>query len=132
MNSENQTHTIPASISFSALPALRAPLADGVFAGISTQKDGTHVAVVRLPGRGEDLDHASATAYALKLGGKLPSKVEAALLTSNLEIEEDWYWTDEDYNASFAWHFDSDGNTGINRKSAEGGALAGRLIPITA
>ncbi|WP_342617179.1 hypothetical protein [Rhodoferax sp. GW822-FHT02A01] len=126
------TETLIKSIQFADLPALRAEFEGGEYAGIVTQKDGTNVAVIRLPGRGEDLDHSGAKAYAAERGGKLPSKVEAALLASNLELEDDWYWIDEDYDASFAWCFTSDGDTNLTHKSAEGGALAVRLIQITA
>lgn len=122
------------SITFASLPAMGQPLEGGIFRGITTKKDGTHFAVIRLPGKGEDLDWSKAKAWAEEQGGQLPSKAVGALLASNEELEPDWHWTEEEYvgDASFAWLFNSNGYTNIIRKSAAGGALAVRLIPITA
>ena len=120
------------SIAFSALPALGQPLDGGIFRGVYTKKDVTHVAVVRLPGKGEDLDHANSKAWAKEQDGELPSKVAGALLASNEELDTGWYWTDEEYNASYAWLFHSGGITDYGHESSAGGALAVRLIPITA
>lgn len=129
-----QTQTEIHSIAFTALPALGQPLANGIFRGITTKKDGTHCAVIRLPGKGEDLNWSKAKAWAEDQGGELPSKAVGALLASNEELEPDWHWTHEDYvgDSSCAWDFHSDGYTGTVLKSAAGGALAVRLIPITA
>ena len=122
------------SISFSTLPALGQPLDGGIFRGITTAKDGTHCAVVRLPNVIPASSWAKAKTAAKKAGGQLPSKAVGALLASNEALERGWYWTDEEWegDASYAWLFGSIGSTNGNRKSAAGGALAVRLIPITA
>ena len=77
---------------------------------------------------------AKAKAAVKKVGGQLPSKAVGALLASNEKLERGWYWTDEEWegDASYAWHFYSGGYSGLTLKSAVGGALAVRLIPITA
>jgi hypothetical protein len=124
--------TLIQSIPFTDLPALGQPLNGGIFRGITTKKDGTHCAVIRLPGKGEDLNWKDSKAWAAEQGGQLPSKAVGAMLASNEELERDWYWTEEEYEASFAWGFLSNGTTFYNHKSAAGGALSVRLIPITA
>ncbi|MFN4360493.1 MAG: hypothetical protein ACK4F4_07195 [Hylemonella sp.] len=128
------TETELQSISFSALPALGHSLAGGIFRGITTTKDGSHCAVVRLPDVLPASSWAKAKAAVKKVGGQLPSKAVGALLASNEKLERGWYWTDEEWegDASCAWVFDSDGFTLNVLKSAAGGALAVRLIPITA
>jgi hypothetical protein len=120
------------TIKFSDLPKLGEPLAGGVFRGIYTKPDGTHCAVVRLPGLGEGLTHGKADAWAKEQGGKLPSKVVGALLASNEDLPAGLYWTCEEVNASYAWGFSSNGLTGYYHKSYEGWALAVRLLTVTA
>jgi len=120
------------TVKFSELPALGADLDGGEFAGIHTKPDGTHWAVSRLPGFGSKLTHKLAIADAKERGGELPTKAVAAMVVVNLKVDPGWYWTGEEYDASDAWFFFSDGYTGISSKSAAGGALAVRLIQITA
>ena len=124
-----QTQT---TIAFKDLPALGADLDGGEFAGITTKPDGTHWAVTKLPGYGEALNHDKALADAKARGGELPTKAVAALVVANLKVKRGWYWTCETYDASYAWHFNSGGYAGSYGRSAEGGALAVRLIQITA
>ena len=126
------TTTTPKSIAFFALPAIGADLDGGEFAGITTKPDGTHWAVTKLPGYGEALDHDKALADAKERGGELPTKAVAALVVANLKVKRGWYWTCETYDASYAWGFYSYGYTNTSYRSAEGGALAVRLIQITA
>ena len=128
------TPTASATISFVALPSLNAELDGGIFRGCITKKDGTHCAVIQLPNKAQDLNWKQAKAWAEEQGGQLASKAVAALVTSNAEIERGWYWTEEEVegDASCAWDFGSIGGPGLSRKSAAGGALAFRLIPITA
>jgi len=76
---------------------------------------------------------AAAWAEGLGNGARLPTKAEAALMITNDKkkaIKAGWYWTNEDYNASFAWTFCSHGSTYIGSKSAAGGALAVRRLPL--
>jgi hypothetical protein len=120
--------TIPATVAFVDLPPIKTEWMGGLFAGIHTKKDGTHCAVVKLS---ITLKQTWKQAMAIK-EGELPSKAVAALVVANLEIESGWYWTGEEFDASAAWYFGSDGDTSIGSKSAAGGALAVRLIPITA
>lgn len=124
------TTTIP----FDQLPALGAPLDGGAFAGVTTQPDGTHVAVVLLPDRGEDLTYDQATTWAAEQGGQLPTRPVAALLLANVQslLQPEWHWCRETFGASYAWYciFD-DGHQGDYRKSRELSAVAVRLIPIS-
>ena len=122
------------SISLTALPALRAPFAGGIFAGITT-KDGAHCAVALLPDQGSNLDWPAATKWAEALGATLPTRPVAAMLFANVkdQLRTGWHWTceqDED-DASCAWYcyFDG-GNQNDFRKSYEGSAVAVRLIPL--
>ncbi|WP_103018145.1 hypothetical protein [Alicycliphilus denitrificans] len=113
-----------ASIRFADLPALGAPLDSGEFAGITTQPDGTHCAVVKLPEQGSGLTHGKAVAWAEKLGG--------VLLVANLKgLEPEWHWLAETHGASYAWdcYFGYGSQSNI-RKSYEGSAVAVRLIPL--
>ena len=121
--------------SLTALPALRAPFAGGIFAGITTIKDGTHCAVALLPDQGSNLDHPAATQWAEALGGTLPTRPVAAMLFANLkdQLRTGWHWTceqDED-DASYAWFcfFDS-GFQDYTREFCAGSAVAVRLIPL--
>lgn len=126
-----QTNPIP----FASLPALGADLEGGVFAGITTQKDGTHCAVIRLPENGADLTWKKAVAWAKKQGGALPTRPVAALLFANVNatLPEGWHWSSEEDGASSAWHCTfSYGTQDTTHKRYEGGAVAVRLIPLTA
>ncbi len=125
-----QTH--PTTIAFKDLPKLNEDLADGTFAGITTNPDGTHYAVVKINAPIQKLNWKAAMAAAEDAGAQLPNKAEAALVTTNCKLDPDWYWTREAYSASGAWYFHSNGSTYVTRKSAAGGALAVRLIQITA
>ena len=137
----NEAITAPltaiASMSFSALPPLGADLDAGKFAGITTKKDGTHCAVVLLPTKGEDLSWSAALNWAKEQGGELPSRPVASLLFANVkpELEVGWHWTSEEdeHNASYAWGcYFGHGHIGNNHKSAEGSAVAVRMIPLNA
>jgi len=117
------------------LPALGASLDGGTFAGLTTKPDGTHCAVVLLPGHGTDLDWAAAKAWTKEQGGELPTRPVAALLFANIKVklEPEWHWTADEYDASCAWGCRFyDGNQNYTRKSYEGSAVAVRLIPLSA
>src|SRR3990167_6280793 len=96
---------VPASVAFAELPTIKAEWLGGIFAGLHTKKDGTHCAVVKLSTK---LKQTWKQAMAVE-EGEMPSKAVAALVVANLEIEAGWYWTNEEYDASFAWYFTSDG-----------------------
>lgn len=122
-------------MSITDLPAIGQLLNGGTFAGLTTKPDGTHCAVVLLPGTGTDLTWTKAKAWAKKQGGELPSRPVAALLFANVKasLQLGWHWTSEEYDASLAWlcYFGNGGQI-FSLKSYEGGAVAVRQIPLTA
>jgi hypothetical protein len=123
------------SISLSTLPALGTALHGGIFAGLTTRKDGSHCAVVLLPDQGHALTWKKAGNWAQKLEAELPSRPVAALLFANVkdQLRTAWHWTGESYDASYAWSCDFIYGLQLNyRKSSEGSAVAVRLIPLTA
>lgn len=126
----------PPRLSFNALPPLRSPLMGGIFAGVTTTPDGTHHAVVLLPGAPPtQLDWKSAMAWADEIKASLPSRPVAAMLFANVldEFRGEWHWTCEELNGSLAWgqHF-GHGTQFYYPKSYEGRARAVRLIQLTA
>ena len=129
------TENTPESIKFADLPALHAEFAGGKFAGIVTQKDGTHAAVILLSDKAQNLTWKKAMNWAEKLKAVLPSRPVAALLFANVKSELDptWHWTSEEDDASCAWYCNfADGDQYYFHNSSEGAAVAVRLIPITA
>lgn len=123
------------TLTLALLPALGAPLEGGSFAGITTKPDGTHCAVVLLPAQGTDLDWTAAKAWAAEQGGELPSRPVAALLFANVkaQLRTRWHWTADEDGASYAWLcFFNHGSQTSDHMSYEGGAVAVRLIHLTA
>ncbi|MBA4343246.1 MAG: hypothetical protein C0423_14005 [Methylibium sp.] len=131
-------------ITLATLPALGQPLDTGLFCGVITRKDGTHCAVVLLADKPDTrLTWSKAKAWADGVGGQLPSRPVAALLYANAkdQLQPAWHWTsdtldadtgDED-DASYAWGcYFRHGDQNDTRESAEGAAVAVRLIPLTA
>jgi len=122
-------------MNIASLPALGAQLEGGIFAGVTTLKDGTHCAVVLLHEQGTNLTWKKALAWAEKQGGELPTRPVAALLFANVKdkLQPRWHWTREEDDASFAWYcYFLNGDQSIYPKSYEGSAVAVRLIPLTA
>lgn len=124
------------SISLSTLPAIGAALHGGIFAGLTTRKDGSHCAVVLLPDQVASITWKKAVNWAQKLEAELPSRPVAALLFANVkdQLRPAWHWTSESYDASYAWycHFFFSGSQDYGLKSYGGSAVAVRLIPLTA
>lgn len=123
-------------ISFSALPAIGTDLDGGIFFGLTTSKSGMHFAATLLPAKSKKcLPWQEAMAWAEKQGGALPSRPAAAMLLANLEdkLEPLWHWTNEEFDASYAWdcYFYDGCQNGIH-ESYEGSVVAVRLIPLTA
>jgi len=123
-------------MSITDLPAIGQLLNGGTFAGLTTKPDGTHCAVVLLPGTGTDLTWTKAKTWAEEQGGELPSRPVAALLFANVKasLQPSWHWTSEEFeefDASYAWgcYFDH-GYQHDGRKSFEGSAVAVRYIKI--
>lgn len=121
------------TIDLASLPPIGKSLDGGTFAGLTTKPDGTHCAVVLLPGAGTDLTWAKAKAWAKKQGGELPSRPVAALLFANVKasLQPRWHWTSDEYDASCAWLCNfSYGTQDLFPKSYEGSAVAVRYIKI--
>ena len=121
-------------ISLNSLPPLGEPLAGGTFAGIITQPDGAHVAVVLLPERCKDISHSAAVAWAQEMGGQLPTRPIAAMLFANVKrlLSPRWHWCLETEDASYAWYcyFSNGRQGGVSNDSFEGSAVAVRLIHV--
>lgn len=121
-------------IEFASLPTLGSDLNGGTFEGITTRQDGTHCAVVLLPGFGKNLTWEQAKKWAAKQGGELPTQPVAALLFANAKdkLKPKRHWTAYELDAAAAWICDFfDGYQYSNHKSLKGSAVAVRLIPIT-
>lgn len=129
------------TITIAELPALCEPLDGGIFAGLTTLKTGAHVAVVLLPGEATRLTWEVAEAWAVANRGQLPTRAMAALLYANCKphLRPAWHWTADDLqddtgdksDASYAWDcYFYYGTQNLTHKSAEGAAVAVRLIPI--
>lgn len=121
------------TIDLASLPPIGKSLDGGTFAGLTTKPDGTHCAVVLLPGNATDLTWAKAKAWAKKQGGELPSRPVAALLFANVKasLQPRWHWTADELDASYAWYCTvSYGSQNSTRKSYEVSAVAVRYIKI--
>lgn len=118
------------------LPALGAAFEGGIFAGLTTDKEGRHFAVALLPDKPEaDLTWKKAVAWAVSVDGVLPTRPVAAMLFANCkdQFEERWHWTSDAFDGSFAWsQYFSNGYQSYGRDSYEGRARAVRLIQLTA
>ena len=124
-------------ITLASLPALGAEWQGGRFAGVITQPNGTHCAVVLLPGQGKGLTWSAATTWAAKQGGQLPTRPMAALLFANVKAyipSSGWHWTNSPNadNDAHAWYcFFDHGYQNTGHKSYAGCAVAVRLHPLT-
>jgi hypothetical protein len=125
-----------APLTLATLPALKQPLDAGLFAGVITQPDGKHCAVVLLADKpAQRLAWKDAMAWADSVGGQLPTRPVAAMLFANAkdQFEEALHWTSESWDGSFAWRQDfSYGTQFSNHESYEGRARAVRLIQLDA
>ena len=125
-------HPMNQPISFTALPPLGAELEGGIFCGLTTLQDGTHAAVILLPNRAQErMTWTQATHWVDEIGGQLPTRPVAALLFANAkdQFDEDWYWTAETFDGSYAWcqYFD-DGSQTCGNRSLKGCARAVRRL----
>ncbi len=126
--------TVITTIALATLPAIGTDLEGGTFAGLTTRADGTHCAVVLLPGLGENLTWTKAKAWAKKAGGELPTRPVAALLFANVKpaLRPRWHWTADEYGAPHAWYcYFYYGSQHYDQKIYDGCAVAVRLIPLT-
>jgi len=134
-----QAAPIIESISLGALPALKQPLADGLYGGVITLADGRNVAVVYLheakPPKRQGVD--AQRAWAKSLGAQLVTRAIGSMLVATLGdlLPATWAWTEEDYApapSAFAWYcLLISGIVSCSGRSASGGAVAVRLIPLT-
>ena len=108
------------------------------YAGAKLHSDGSfsHDVIVLAARTDDDYSFQGAQEWAKANGGDAPSPEECALIKANCPevLTKSWVWTNRPHaeNASYAWYFYSHGDCYYNHKSAQGGALAVRLIPITA
>ena len=124
------------TIKFPDLPAIGAALDGGIFVGAITQPNGTHSAVVLLPGQATDVTWQAATDWAAAQNAQLPTRPMAAMIFANTQDrpQSGWHWTCEEVMdlASCAWDcYFHLGNQDGSRKSYEGSAVAVRCIHIT-
>lgn len=133
----DQTAVLEA-LSLASLPALKQPLADGLYGGVITLPDGRNVAVVYLdkakPPKRASVDKQRA--WAKSIGAQLITRAIGSLIVSTLGelLPQTWVWTEEDYApqpSACAWYCTlSYGYLDYYYRSAEGGAVAVRLIPL--
>ena len=125
-------------MNLSDLPILGAALEGGLFAGVTTTKEGMHCAVVLLADKPERLlAWKKAKAWAEGLDATLPTRPVAALLYANakdqFETDPSWHWTCEEEDGSYAWNLYFDfGNQFNYHERYEGRARAVRLIQLSA
>jgi len=105
-----------------------------VYAGVTTNREGQTYALVLLADKPQrKLTWKQAIAWAGKVGGELPTRVESAMLFANVggSFERDWHWTSEQSSEGYAW-----GQTFLNGgqygggKSYEGRARAVRRFNV--
>lgn len=130
------------SIKFAVVAALAlgAPFEGGTFAGITTQRDGTHVAVIYLETSDKEFNHAGCVAWARERGGELVTRAGFHLLRETIKDKlpkQGWCFTADTLDmdtgkksaASCAWGCGfGNGDTGYDVKSFERQAVAVRLI----
>ncbi len=78
------------------------------YAGLITGRDGeASYHLVLMADEASDITWKDAGAWAMKIGGHLPTRREQALLYANCkpEFKPEWYWSAEAYekDASYAW-----------------------------
>jgi hypothetical protein len=123
-------------IPLAELPALKGPLAGGIFCGVITLHDGRHYAVVRLVDRPDQhvQSWGRAKAWASRVHGELPSRAVAShlcFLVPDLFGKIN-YWTNEARDSMYTWAFDfSDGQVHAHGNRDDCGAFAVQLIPLT-
>jgi hypothetical protein len=101
------------------------------YAGAKLDAQGNHLhdVIVMAARPSGKLNFRATQEWAESVGGDASSPEEFALIKANCAdlLTEPWYWTNKPHtDASYAWDFDSNGDTRIHYKSAAGGALAVR------
>ena len=120
------------NIKFSDLPDLYSQLDGGTFAGVTTQPDGTHVAVLLLQKQASNINWADAKAWATSAGGTLPTSPISALLVANVKglLPPEYRWMSDKCGTFTAWCCDFNGEQFGCDMSSRCSAVAVRLIPI--
>ena len=140
MTTTTETKTLKFAV-IAAL-ALGTPLDGGTYGGITTQPDGTPVAVIYLGASGDEFKHDGCVAWAHERGGELVSRAVFHLLRTTIKDQlpkEGWCFTADTLDmdtgkksdASYAWDCCfANGYTDLSRKHFERQAVAvRRLIP---
>jgi len=125
-----------ATTQFATLPVIGGAFEGGLFAGLTTDKEGRHFAVTLLPDKpAKRLPWKKAVDWAASVDGTLPTRPVAALLFANAkdQFDPDWQWTSEAFDGSYAWiQYFGYGGQSYGHKSYEGQARAVRLIHLSA
>ncbi|TXC62102.1 DUF1566 domain-containing protein [Piscinibacter aquaticus] len=111
-----------------SLPKIGETLEGGIFAGLTTTKDGTHYGAILLADKPKTrLSWGDAMAFAERINAALPTRAVAAQLFANLkpQFEEARHWTSEALNEDCSYaryqHFYY-GSQGYDLKAHEGRA----------
>lgn len=129
---ENQSQPNFVMATVDTLPRVGAPFCGGTFVGITTTREGEHVAAVLLPGSNV-CDWRMAEAWAASSGGQLPSRTVAAMIYANLpgHLQPRCYWTQEQYDALYACVCGFDNGNQLSLAKGENCvAVAVILIPL--
>ena len=133
-----QTSMVLEAVSLASLPALKQPMADGLYGGVITLPGGRNVAVVYID-KAKPPKRASADkqrAWARSIGAQLITRAIGALIVSTLGdlLPQTWVWTEDDYApnpSACAWYcYLRDGSVDNNYRRVISGAVAVRLIPL--
>jgi hypothetical protein len=132
----NAPQAAPARVELTApLTIMPPPLSDGErWAGIVTTERGLHH-VILLPGDQDAAPWKKQLAWAKKVGGDLPDRVELATLRRTLpdEFQPTWYWSCEQPAAysDYAWYqYFRYGNQDLSYVSSKLRARAVRRVAI--
>ena len=117
------------------------PLAEGeTYIGAIGDKNGDVYHLILLPGDNDDASWKKQMAWAKKIGGDLPNKLEQAMLFAHArdQFKRDWYWSNQNYvnsegkeETAYAWYQNFDyGHQSYNGEDDELRARAVRRLPI--
>ena len=117
-----------------ALPKIGSAFQGGIYAGLTTGKDGAPYTLILLADKpAKDLPWKKAMAWAKDLEADLPNRVEGALLFANLKdrLDPTWHWLNEEHSASYAWVcYFTYGYQYYGHESDEGSAVAVRRLAL--
>ena len=101
------------------------------YAGLILGKDGAmdhHL--ILLPGQANDVNWATAMAWAKTVGGEMPTRCEQSLLFANLKdhFEPRWYWSSETHASDSAYAWLQDFDNGYQDGSRKGNKFRARAV----